>query len=156
PTRVLFDGERYDPATRQYYLRARNYDPAAARFTTIDPLAGDPRSPQSFNTYAFAQNDPVNHGDPAGLHSNPLAADIAATLLGQAVEQEVQKYFLTYYAPNLWPAVPGTRSGLPADQVLPAFEQAVQDSFSRPPNAVGQTNVVGAWTDPTSISRIVT
>src|SRR5262249_54294974 len=47
-------------------------------------------------------------------------------------------------------------SGLPADQVLPAFEQAVQDSFSRPPNAVGQTNVVGAWTDPTSISRIVT
>src|SRR5262249_11732692 len=39
PTRVLFDGERYDPATRQYYLRARNYDPAAARFTTIDPLA---------------------------------------------------------------------------------------------------------------------
>ena len=46
-----------------YFLRARYYDPAAARFLNRDPVgldAGDA------NLYRYAGNDPVNQIDPSG------------------------------------------------------------------------------------------
>ena len=38
PNRFLFTGQQYDPITQQYYLRARFYNPAIARFTQEDTL----------------------------------------------------------------------------------------------------------------------
>jgi RHS repeat-associated protein len=52
-----------DSSTGLYYVRARWYDPALARFISEDPigLAG------GMNTYAYVENDPVNRRDPSGL-----------------------------------------------------------------------------------------
>lgn len=52
-----------DATTGMYYVRARWYDPAMARFVSQDPigLAG------GMNTYAYVTNDPVNRRDPSGL-----------------------------------------------------------------------------------------
>jgi RHS repeat-associated protein len=52
-----------DTTTGLYYVRARWYDPAMARFNSQDPigLAG------GMNTYAYVGNDPVNRRDPSGL-----------------------------------------------------------------------------------------
>jgi RHS repeat-associated protein len=64
-----------DTATGLYYVRARWYDPAMARFVSQDPigLAG------GMNTYAYAGNDPVNHRDPSGLYggtgTDPIILD---------------------------------------------------------------------------------
>ncbi|MFF0298601.1 polymorphic toxin-type HINT domain-containing protein [Kitasatospora sp. NPDC004614] len=46
-------------------LGARQYDPRTGRFLSVDPVfnAGDP---QSWNGYAYANNDPVNGSDPNG------------------------------------------------------------------------------------------
>ncbi|GAA3000670.1 RHS repeat-associated core domain-containing protein [Kitasatospora albolonga] len=46
-------------------LGARQYDPVAGRFLSADPVftEGDP---QSWNGYAYADNNPVNHADPTG------------------------------------------------------------------------------------------
>ncbi|MER7759226.1 polymorphic toxin-type HINT domain-containing protein [Streptomyces sp. NPDC097619] len=46
-------------------LGARQYDPATGRFLSVDPLfmEGDP---QSWNGYAYANNNPINGSDPDG------------------------------------------------------------------------------------------
>jgi RHS repeat-associated protein len=47
----------------------RKYDSFAGRWTSPDPYGGSMSAgdPQSFNRYAYVQNDPVNHLDPSGL-----------------------------------------------------------------------------------------
>jgi RHS repeat-associated protein len=52
-----------DSGTGLYYVRARWYDPAMARFISQDPigLAG------GMNTYVYAGSDPVNQRDSSGL-----------------------------------------------------------------------------------------
>jgi RHS repeat-associated protein len=69
-TRFLFGGEEWDDAAQLIFLRARYYDPSSGRFLTVDPVDGDPSDPQSYNSYAYAGNDPVNRNDPTGLQSS--------------------------------------------------------------------------------------
>jgi RHS repeat-associated protein len=47
----------------------RKYENLAGRWTSPDPYAGSMHlaNPQSFNRYAYVQNDPVNFVDPSGL-----------------------------------------------------------------------------------------
>jgi RHS repeat-associated protein len=52
-----------DASTGLYYVRARWYDAALARFVSEDPIGLD----GGINDYAFAGNDPVNATDPSGL-----------------------------------------------------------------------------------------
>ncbi|MFI0811876.1 polymorphic toxin-type HINT domain-containing protein [Streptomyces echinatus] len=48
------------------HLGAREYDPTAGRFISVDPLMS-PAEPQSLNAYAYANNSPVTSSDPSGL-----------------------------------------------------------------------------------------
>jgi len=45
----------------------RKYESMAGRWTSPDPLSGSIGDPQSFNSYSYTQNDPVNFVDPNGL-----------------------------------------------------------------------------------------
>ena len=45
----------------------RKYESMAGRWTSPDPLPGSIGDPQSFNQYAYTQNDPANFVDPSGL-----------------------------------------------------------------------------------------
>jgi RHS repeat-associated protein len=57
-------GYYYDADLLEYYLRARDYSPASARFLSRDPLGfegGDP------NLFRYVSNNPVNLIDPSGL-----------------------------------------------------------------------------------------
>jgi len=65
--RFRFNGQQYDPITRQYYLRARFYNPVIARFTQEDTYRGD-----GLNLYAYCRNNPVYYADPSGYNSNCL------------------------------------------------------------------------------------
>jgi RHS repeat-associated protein len=60
---ILFAGREFDPATGQYYNRARWYDPAKRVFITRDPIAADA------NLYRYCGNNPVSRTDPSGLVS---------------------------------------------------------------------------------------
>src|SRR5262249_9775001 len=44
-------------------MRARSYDPAAGRFTSMDPIGANGGS----NEYRYALNNPVKFSDPSGL-----------------------------------------------------------------------------------------
>ena len=53
----------YDKTTSLYYLNARYYDPADARFLTVDPV----RDAATKGLYAYYAADPINGTDPSGL-----------------------------------------------------------------------------------------
>lgn len=61
PNRFLFTRQQHDPLTRQYYLRARYYNPVMARFTQEDTYRGD-----GLNLYAYCRNNLVCYVDPSG------------------------------------------------------------------------------------------
>jgi RHS repeat-associated protein len=56
----------YDTATALYYLPARYYEPATARFLSPDPAPASAGDPLSLNRFAYCLGDPVNHSDPTG------------------------------------------------------------------------------------------
>ncbi|MFJ5921926.1 polymorphic toxin-type HINT domain-containing protein [Kitasatospora sp. NPDC092948] len=51
-------------------LGARQYDPRTGRFLSVDPVF-DGSDPQSWNSYAYANNNPVNGSDPSGTMRDP-------------------------------------------------------------------------------------
>jgi RHS repeat-associated protein len=76
------DREKYATYTRDSvtgldYAMNRYYASQWGRFLSPDPyMAGArPASPQSWNRYAYAENDPINGGDPAGLYTCLTFAD---------------------------------------------------------------------------------
>ena len=62
-----YNGEYYNADTGMIYLRARFYEPEMNRFSQKDILWGDITVPNSLNSYAYVQNDPVNYCDPSGM-----------------------------------------------------------------------------------------
>ncbi|MFC3980082.1 polymorphic toxin-type HINT domain-containing protein [Streptosporangium jomthongense] len=55
-----------DEATALTHLGAREYDAETGRFISVDPVF-DVSDPQSWNGYAYADNNPVTGSDPTGL-----------------------------------------------------------------------------------------
>ena len=62
--RFAFTGEQYDPVSQLYYLRARFYSPAIARFMQEDTYYGD-----GLNLYSYCHNNPVMYVDPSGHYA---------------------------------------------------------------------------------------
>lgn len=62
-----FQSQVTDPATGAVFTPARSSLPALARFSSPDPLWGDPAEPLSLNRYLYAQDDPITLSDPTGL-----------------------------------------------------------------------------------------
>jgi RHS repeat-associated protein len=68
--RRLYVGKERDQETGLDYSGARYYAPGNGRFTSPDPLTADAMrivSPQRWNRYAYAVNNPLTYGDPNGL-----------------------------------------------------------------------------------------
>jgi RHS repeat-associated protein len=63
---VRYAGHVTDDETGLIYMRARYYDPAIARFISVDPIGFNLGSIQSFNRYAYANNNPNKFVDPDG------------------------------------------------------------------------------------------
>ncbi|NRQ32984.1 hypothetical protein HII36_14205 [Nonomuraea sp. NN258] len=60
-----FLGKTEDASTGLTYLGARYYDPAIARFISVDPEL-DLRTPEWANPYSYAANNPIDMSDPDG------------------------------------------------------------------------------------------
>jgi len=60
-------GVRWEPVGGLYDMRARAYDPRAARFLTRDPLWPGLMNPQTLNPYQYAVQSPLHYLDPGGL-----------------------------------------------------------------------------------------
>ena len=64
--RIGYAGKPYDTASGLSYMGARYYDPLTGRFTGVDPKGFDQANLQSFNRYAYANNNPYKFVDPDG------------------------------------------------------------------------------------------
>jgi RHS repeat-associated protein len=62
-----YRSEQVDPNTGFYNLRARWVNTATGRFESLDLAAGKMADPGSLHKYSFANQDPINMSDPAGL-----------------------------------------------------------------------------------------
>ncbi|MGH8511423.1 MAG: glycohydrolase toxin TNT-related protein [Gammaproteobacteria bacterium] len=66
PNEPGYTGKFEEPGLGIQNFGARWYDPRIGRFLAIDPAGFDPRNPQSFNRYAYANNNPYKYVDPDG------------------------------------------------------------------------------------------
>ena len=55
------------------HMNGRVYDPKIARFLSPDPYITDPNDTQSYNSYSYVHNNPMNHHDPSGYIVDTLA-----------------------------------------------------------------------------------
>ena len=62
----LYQGQQFDAASGDYYLRARYYDPSTGRFLSQDIADGSSFLPISLQRYLYAGDDPANNIDPSG------------------------------------------------------------------------------------------
>lgn len=109
PNTVWAFGKEFDEDTKLSYFGARWYDPVLGRFMARDPAEFSPKNVQSFNRYAYANNNPYRFGDPDGrdlvdfgvlfsIFSNPFSASNAQAnrdggqglRAAEAVGQDVQ------------------------------------------------------------------
>lgn len=63
---LWYTGKPHDEGTGLTYMGARYYDPAAGRFTGLDPAPVDLRNIHSFNRYGYGSNSPYVYIDPDG------------------------------------------------------------------------------------------
>ncbi|MDP2183083.1 MAG: RHS repeat-associated core domain-containing protein [Actinomycetota bacterium] len=63
---LRYRGYYHDTETGLYYLPARYYDPAVARFISVDPAPPKAGSPVSLNAYVYVGDSPIMFLDPDG------------------------------------------------------------------------------------------
>jgi RHS repeat-associated protein len=66
-----FTGQEHDGETEFDFFHARYLSGAQQRFMSADPgnAGADPMNPQSWNAYAYVNNNPMNATDPTGLET---------------------------------------------------------------------------------------
>ena len=67
----MFTGHERDSETGMDYMMARYYAPGSSRFASRDLVAGVVSRPQSWNSYTYVLNQPVDLRDPTGLSWAP-------------------------------------------------------------------------------------
>jgi RHS repeat-associated protein len=88
--RQKYAGMESDDATGMDHTLWRQYDDRSGRWTSPDPYGGSmsPGSPQSFNRYAYVNNDPVNKVDPTGL----MLSDIGVYQTNDPEEAQIAEH----------------------------------------------------------------
>jgi RHS repeat-associated protein len=77
----LFTTYERDAESLNDYALAWSYVNRLGRFSSPDPLAGDPNNPQSLNRYSYVSNDPIDLVDPSGLGpTDPVSQPIQITV----------------------------------------------------------------------------
>ena len=61
-----YTGHTQDWETDLVYMQQRYYDASIGRFLSIDPIDTNPGQPQTYNRYAYGNNNPYRYTDPTG------------------------------------------------------------------------------------------
>jgi RHS repeat-associated protein len=131
-----FAGRLLDSATGLYYFNARFYDPSIARFTTKDSARPNVQDPPTFNSYAYARDNPLKYSDPTGLDWNIWDSIAVGLLIGLAIVATVPTLGASYFLAA--GAIGAIAAG--ADEAAPVLDDfAVQNSGG------GGIDIGGFW-----------
>jgi len=72
-----FTGHEHIEEMGLIHMNGRVYDPEIGRFLSADPYVQSPHSSQSYNRYAYVQNNPLKYTDPSGHFLQLLFAAVA-------------------------------------------------------------------------------
>jgi RHS repeat-associated protein len=136
---MVFTTYERDSETGNDYAVARSYADTLGRFMSPDPAEGRVGDPQSWNRYAYVENDPINLADPSG---QGFWAD-----LGLAIATIFVDIFLPELAPAMT-AVDTTEEGTNTVLILSQTIHAIDGGYI----AVKITTVSGTGTECTSAS----
>jgi RHS repeat-associated protein len=92
-----FTGQWFDDEIEEYYLRARQYNPHLARFTSRDPVAGQFEQPLTLHRYLYCGNDSANRVDLDGRWALAIGGSVTLNLGGAGsalISQTVKTYGL--------------------------------------------------------------
>jgi RHS repeat-associated protein len=84
PNEPGYTGKFEEPDLGIQDFGARWYDPRIGRFLAIDPAGFDPQDAQSFNRYAYANNNPYRYVDPDGRWAEDAVLGIPSLAIGAA------------------------------------------------------------------------
>ncbi len=123
------------------YMHARHYSPLTGRFTSTDTVGGSPRSPQSWNRYAYVMGRVTSHTDPSGLFLFP------AGFFLQATDSFVFSEYINVYGAdpgyNYYTGVGGLNSLIAARTLPNLVDQLVRDVRAHYQNRFEQQAVAG-------------
>jgi RHS repeat-associated protein len=85
-----FQSDLTDALTGQVDMGARLYEPVLGRFSSRDPLHGEPTDPLTLNPYVYGLASPVTYDDPTGLCADP---DICPPKVGFGTTQTHSEEF---------------------------------------------------------------
>ncbi len=92
-----FTGQWFDSEIEQYYLRARQYDPALMRFTARDPAEAVLGDPLTLHRYLYCKNNSINYIDPPGEFFFTLMSVFVSRIINDAVEYRYNAWTIRAY-----------------------------------------------------------
>lgn len=107
-TRQKFTGYERDAETNLDYAQARYFASAQGRFTGVDPLMASASvgSPQTWNRYSYALNNPLKNTDPSGMRvTMPSGGGTAEDLQREQAQQQQQQQSAQPQMPKPTPAI---------------------------------------------------
>jgi len=139
---IGYAGKEFDANTGLTYMNARYYDPDIARFMAIDPVGVLEDKPESFNRYAYANNNPYKYVDPDGklpiliplaiFIAKELAAEGASRLTNGATDylsvRKLGTKALKYGLKKIG------RGGITSPEIPDAAKKVDYSSIKNPPN----------------------
>jgi len=75
PSGPGYAGHVFDPDAELSYMQARYYDPSVGRFLSVDPKTAMAGVPDTFSSYAYVSDNPINRTDPTGTYACDTAKD---------------------------------------------------------------------------------
>ncbi len=103
-----YTGKPYDSAIGLSYFGARYYDPVVGRFMGVDPAPFSAGNLQSFNRYAYGNNNPYKYIDPDGRAITLVefsGALIAGSIIVYAKGTPDQQAMMKRVAERVWEGI---------------------------------------------------
>ncbi len=106
---VGYTGHMQNADSSLVYMQARYYDPLIGRFLAVDPIGFQQDNAQSFNRYAYVNNNPHKYIDPDGREASqigiqfslPKAAGLLSYFFKPTVETTGISFGLAFSSPNI-------------------------------------------------------